>query len=72
MRRFIFNFNEWLNKGFTWKLLDELLENDSLSRHQIEEIQWQKLEQLISFVYDNVPYYRRIWKKVSTKISRRP
>ena len=63
MRRLIFKVNEWVQKGNTWALLEELHKNESLPRQKIKEIQWEKLSRLIRYAYENVPFYRNVWKK---------
>jgi len=67
VRGFIFHLNELYQKGSTLKILDELLRNETLSRKQIEEIQWEKLEKLIRYAYDSVPYYRKMWQGIGLR-----
>jgi len=62
-RKLLFRLNEIGMRGCTWHAYKEMLENESLSRAQIEDMQWRKLENLIRHVYASVPFYRNRWKQ---------
>ncbi|MFC1938472.1 phenylacetate--CoA ligase family protein, partial [Chloroflexota bacterium] len=51
------------------KCLKELEESQWWSRDKILELQNQRLRQLVRHVYDNVPYYRRIFDERALKPS---
>lgn len=37
----------------------ELEQNERLSHHQVQELQWRRLKRLLEHAYTNVPFYRR-------------
>jgi len=45
-----------------WSIFKEIQKGESLSLGELEAIQWRKLTSLISFAYDNVPFYRDLLK----------
>ncbi|MEW6094916.1 MAG: hypothetical protein AB1567_00085 [bacterium] len=45
--------------------LRELEESQWYSKSQLEKLQFEKLQKLLVHCYENVPYYREIFKKVS-------
>ena len=49
------------------KCLRELEESQWWPREEILELQDQRLRKLVKYVYDNVPYYRRIFEERSLK-----
>lgn len=44
------------------KRLEEFEENQSLSEVELEQLQNKKLQELIRYCYDNVPYYQKIMR----------
>jgi len=64
-RKLLFRLNEKGMRGCAWRAYEEMLKNESLTRAQIEEMQWRKLEKLIRHAYETVPYYRNEWKKAN-------
>ncbi len=50
------------NKSFN-KFVEELNESQWYPEEKIKEIQWQNLKKMIVHAYNNVPYYRKVFKK---------
>lgn len=50
-----------------FKSLNELEQNQYLRREDIEDIQRKKLRMIISYAYDNVPYYHKIFRERNLK-----
>jgi phenylacetate-CoA ligase len=48
-------------------MYDFLQESQWWSREQLEEYQFMQLEKLLNHAYENVPYYRRVFKKRGLK-----
>ncbi len=54
----------FLNKYSIYKpsskpYLKKLLRNQFLSKSELEELNWSKTKDLISYAYEKVPYYKR-------------
>jgi phenylacetate-CoA ligase len=45
-----------------WQVFKEIQKGESLSRDELETIQWERLTSLISFAYENVPLYHELLK----------
>ena len=45
-----------------WSIFKEIQKGESLSLEELEDIQWKRLISLISFAYDNVPFYHDLLK----------
>ena len=41
-------------------LLKELRRNETLTRPQLEQLQWQRLQTMMQYARDRIPYYRRL------------
>jgi phenylacetate-CoA ligase len=46
-----------------WSHFQELQANQWLSYEQLCEIRWKRLKKLLDFTYENIPYYRKLWKQ---------
>ena len=45
-----------------WSIFREIQKGESLSLEELEDIQWKRLTALISFAYDNIPFYHDLLK----------
>ena len=45
-----------------WAIFKEIQRGESLSLEELEDVQWKRLTSLISFAYDNVPFYHDLLK----------
>ena len=62
---FLFPFYEsFLRRRNTLKYFNKLEKSQWLSEEELEDIQWGKLKNLLKHAYDNVPYYRNVFKKI--------
>lgn len=61
-------FKKFIRQGITFKqILRDLQESQYFSAEQLEEMQNQKLKDIIEHCYKNVPYYREIFDKLNLK-----
>ena len=44
-----------------WRQFREFQRNQWRSPDELERLQWRKLEALLAFAYERVPFYRRLW-----------
>lgn len=58
---------DFLRGTRTMKCLKELEESQWWSREKIQELQNERLRQLVQHAYCNVPYYRRIFEERALK-----
>lgn len=55
-----------LKTGYS-QILGSLLETQYLERKKLEDLQCEKLEQLLNYAYQNVPYYKNLLKSIDLK-----
>jgi phenylacetate-CoA ligase len=53
-----FIFKKYYTGNDAWKKLQELLDNESKSRQEIERLQEEKIKKLIKYAYKNCSYYK--------------
>jgi len=57
-------YESFLRRRNTLKYLDDVERVLTLSREEVEQIQFDKLKRLLEHAYNNVPYYRQTWDKL--------
>ena len=62
--RKIFNMIQRSYGAYMEERLHELEKTQWLSRDELREMQWKRVTELLQHAYNNVPYYKRIWKEV--------
>jgi len=45
-----------------WGVLERLQANQWLEADELAELKWQKLKSLLLYTFENVPFYRELWK----------
>ena len=66
-RKIIFPIIELCGGTKIQKYLDVLNKTQWLRPYEIEELQNKKLQALVKHAYENVPYYRRLFKRIGLK-----
>jgi phenylacetate-CoA ligase len=56
-----------LKKSSVVNKVTEVNERLNWTQEELRAYQWQKLEKLLHFCWDNVPYYKRAWQAVGIK-----
>jgi len=47
-----------------WNFLKEIDQYQWLDSSSLKELQWEKLKNTLSFAYNNIPYYHKVWRNV--------
>jgi phenylacetate-CoA ligase len=68
----LFMANGWLKRlyrqgPYFQKLSQELFENHTFSREMLERYQLERLQKMIHYCYDNVPYYTDLFNRLGLK-----
>lgn len=63
INKWIFPYSIKLRKGDFKSKMDEALQNQTLTREEIRNLQFEKLGELIQHAYHFVPYYRDTFKQ---------
>ena len=65
----VYNFMQGLKGYKTVKYEEELMESQWFTPSQLEEIQQERLRTLLEHVYENVPYYTKLFDRLKLKPS---
>lgn len=63
-RDLIFNLKKHIKGYDSWKTYQRLLNNQTLSSDELQEINWQKRKRLITHAYNNTTFYRKKYDSV--------
>jgi phenylacetate-CoA ligase len=64
INKWIFPYSIKLRKGDFKSKMDEAMQNQTLTREEIRNMQFEKLGELIQHAYHFVPYYRNTFKQI--------
>lgn len=64
INKWIFPYSIKLRKGDFKSKMDEAIQNQTLTREEIRNLQFEKLGELIRHAYNYVPYYRDTFKQI--------
>ena len=64
-RKYLYpGYETFIRKRKTLKYYQEYCESQYLSRDELQSLQWHKLKRLLDHCYQEIPYYRRLWKEL--------
>ena len=61
-------YEESLRKRKTYSYFTEYNKNMGMDREEIKNIQWNKLKALLAYSYENVPYYKECFDRLSLQL----
>jgi phenylacetate-CoA ligase len=67
VRNVIYPAYRFIRQDHVFTKLQELEKNQWLSKNELKELQWKKLELLLDYVYKNIPYYTQLFNELGLK-----